>query len=180
MAEQTSQPTRRVVTGHDSNNVAKVLIDGVATNVRSNRPGQYTTMMWATDGAPASMPVGEDAEDMGQRKLGTYPPVNGTRFMIAEYPPNNTPLMHRTETIDYIVVLSGQIDMEMDEGKVVTLRPGDVMIQRGTNHAWNNRYSETCRMAFVLVDAQPLGFTQYLRSRENEHAQLSAGQGAKG
>ena len=147
---------RRVVTGHDDRNIAKVIVDGPATNVRGNRPGQFTTMMWCTDSAPCSMPVGENAEDMGARKLGTYPPVAGTRFMIAEYPPNNSPTMHRTETIDYIIVLSGKIDMEMDEGKVVTLGPGEVMIQRGTYHAWRNKGPDVCRMAFVLVDAVPL------------------------
>jgi quercetin dioxygenase-like cupin family protein len=102
------------------------------------------------------MPVGLDAEDMGARPLGTYPPVNGTRFMIAEYPPGNVPRMHRTETLDYIVVLQGAIEMELDKGEIVTLRQGDVMVQRGTNHAWVNRGPEICRMAFVLVDAEPL------------------------
>ena len=163
------EPIRRIVTGHDDKNIAKVIIDGSAQNIRASRPGQFTTMMWCTDSAPCTMPVGEKAEDMGARILGTYPPVAGTRFMIAEYPPDNKPTMHRTETIDYIIVLSGKIDMELDEGKVVTLGHGEVMIQRGTNHAWINRYSETCRMAFVLVDAQPLGFAEFLRSRENEH-----------
>ena len=161
-----AQPIRRIVTGHDDNNVAKVIIDAPAANVRSNRPGQFTTLLWCTDGAPAKMPVGEKAEDMGARVLGTYPPVNGTRFMIAEYPPNNKPTMHRTETIDYIVVLSGKIDMELDEGEIVTLNTGDVMVQRGTNHAWINRYDEVCRMVFVLVDAKPLGLTEHLRPRE--------------
>lgn len=162
------RPVRRIVTGHDDDNIAKVIIDSPADNVRTSRPGQFTTMMWCTDSAPCEMPVGEQAEDMGARKLGTYPPVAGTRFMIAEYPPDNKPTMHRTETIDYIIVLSGKIDMEMDAGKIVNMGPGDVMIQRGTNHAWINRYSETCRMAFVLVDAAPLGFTEFLRSRDNE------------
>jgi quercetin dioxygenase-like cupin family protein len=174
----SSTPIRRVVTGHTDDNVATVLIDDVARNVRGNRPGQYTTLMWCTDGAPADMAVGLDAEDMGERKLGTYPPVNGTRFMIAEYPPNNAAVMHRTETIDYIIVLSGKIDMELDKGEMVTIKQGDVMIQRGTNHAWINRYDEVCRMVFVLVDAKPLGFTEHLRSRDNEHAHLAAG--AKG
>jgi quercetin dioxygenase-like cupin family protein len=178
MPNDKPEPIRRIVTGHDANDIAKVLIDGPAENIRSGRPGQFTTLMWCTDSAPCTMPVGEDAEDMGARKLGTYPPVNGTRFMIAEYPPNNNPIMHRTETIDYIIVLSGKIDMELDKGEVVTLKQGDVMIQRGTNHAWFNRYDETCRMAFVLIDAAPLGFTEHLRSRENEHAQLA--HGAKG
>ena len=157
------QRTRRVVTGHGAGDIAKVLMDGPAMNTRATRPGQFTTLMWCTEGSPAAMPLGEAAEDMGARILGTYPPAGGTRFMIAEYPPGNHPSMHRTETIDYIIVLSGRIDMEMDAGEVVTLAAGDVMIQRGTNHAWINRYSEICRMAFVLVDAQPLGLTQFLR-----------------
>ncbi len=160
------QLIRRVVTGHDDKNIAKVIIEGAAQNICGNRPGQFTTMMWCTDSAPCAMPVGETAEDMGARVLGTYPPVAGTRFMIAEYPPNNKPTMHRTETVDYIIVLSGRIDMEMDKGELVTLGPGEVMIQRGTNHAWINRYDEVCRMAFVLVDAAPLGFTEHLRARE--------------
>ena len=174
----THTPIRRVVTGHTADNFATVIVDGDAKNVRGNRPGQYTTLMWCTDGAPADMAVGLDVEDMGDRKLGTYPPVNGTRFMIAEYPPNNAAVMHRTETIDYIIVLSGKIDMELDKGEIVTIKQGDVMIQRGTNHAWINRYDEVCRMVFVLVDAKPLGFTEHLRSRDNEHSHLAAG--AKG
>ena len=173
-----SVPIRRIITGHTADGVATVIKDGVAENVRGNRPGQYTTLMWCTDGAPADMAIGVDAEDMGARKLGTYPPVNGTRFMIAEYPPNNAAVMHRTETIDYIIVLSGKIDMELDKGEMVTLNTGDVMIQRGTNHAWINRYDETCRMVFVLVDGVPLGYTEHLRSRDNEHAHLASG--AKG
>jgi quercetin dioxygenase-like cupin family protein len=158
MSENRPQPIRRVVTGHDDKGSAKVIIDGQAQNVRaSSSPGQFSTLMWSSDSMPCDMPLGENAEDMGARKLGTYPPVNGTRFMIAEYPPGNHPHMHRTETIDYIVVIDGEIDMEMDEGRMVTLRRGDVMIQRGTNHSWINRSKEVCRMAFVLVDAKPLG-----------------------
>ena len=124
MADKAS-PIRRIVTGHDSNGSAKVIIDGDAQNVRTgSSPGQYTTLMWCTDSMPGAMPLGEDAEDMGARKLGTYPPVNGTRFMIAEYPPDNIPRMHRTETIDYIIVLDGEIDMELDEGRVVVDEEG--------------------------------------------------------
>jgi quercetin dioxygenase-like cupin family protein len=152
------QPIRRIVTGHDSENHAVVLIDDVAQNVReASSPGQYTTLMWCSDSMPVDMPVGEDAEDMGARKLGTCPPVNGTRFMIAEYAPGNIPKMHRTETIDYIIVLDGEIDMELDDGRMVTMKRNDVMIQRGTNHAWINRGPGICRMAFVLIDAKPLG-----------------------
>ena len=154
----TKMNIRRVVTGHDDKGQATVITDGVATNERAGAAvGQYSTLMWCTDSMPCDMPVGEDAEDMGARKLGTYPPVNGTRFMIAEYPPGNVPRMHRTETIDYIIVLSGEIEMELDNKEYVTIRQDDVMIQRGTYHAWRNVSDKPCRMVFVLVDAKPLG-----------------------
>lgn len=154
---------RRVVTGHDLDGKAKVLIDAVATNEKpGSSAGQYSTQMWATDSVPADIPVGEDFEDTGMREMGTYPPLNGTRFMIAEYPPGNTPRMHRTETIDYIIVLDGEIEMELDDGEYVTIRAGDVMIQRGTYHAWRNVSDKPCRMAFVLIDAKPLGIGEPL------------------
>jgi quercetin dioxygenase-like cupin family protein len=115
------------------------------------------------------MPLGLDAEDLGARNLGTYPPVNGTRFMIAEYPPGNRGRRHRTETVDYIVVLSGEIDMELDKGETVHMKTGDVMVQRGTYHTWLNRGTEPCRMMFVLIDAKPLGIGEALQ-REGAHA----------
>ena len=150
------RPIRRVVTGHDHNNVAKVLIDEDATNTRSSQPGRFSTLIWSTDGTPADISVGEDVEDMGARKLGTAPPTGGTRFTINDIPPGATGAMHRTETLDYVIVLSGELDMEMDDS-TVTLKAGDVMVQRGTNHAWINRGSDYARVAFVLIDAEPLG-----------------------
>ncbi len=154
----TRMNIRRVVTGHDESGQAKVIIDSNATNERAgSAAGQCNTLMWCTDSMPCDMPLGENAEDMGARMLGTYPPVNGTRFMIAEYPPGNIPRMHRTETIDYIIVLDGEIEMELDNRETVTIRQGDVMIQRGTLHAWRNISQKPCRMAFVLIDAKPLG-----------------------
>ena len=103
MADKAS-PIRRIVTGHDSNGSAKVIIDGDAQNVRTgSSPGQYTTLIWCTNSMPCDMPVGENAEDMGARVLGTYPPVNGTRFIVMQIDPGVPGAMHRTETIDYIV-----------------------------------------------------------------------------
>jgi quercetin dioxygenase-like cupin family protein len=144
------------VTGHDASNVAKVIIDGAATNARRPPSGLVSTLMWCTDTMPCEMPVGENVEDMGARKLGTPPPPNGTRFAVIDFPPGCPPSMHRTETIDYVIVVSGEIDMDMD-GSTVKLKAGDVVIQRGTNHAWANRGTETARIAVVLVDAKPLG-----------------------
>ena len=113
-------------------------------------------MMWCTDGSPAAMPIGESVEDFGARILGTAPPRNGTRFAVIDFPPGNHPHMHRTETIDYVIVIEGEIEMEMDASSV-TLKAGDILVQRGTNHAWINRSKERARVAFVLIDAEPLG-----------------------
>jgi quercetin dioxygenase-like cupin family protein len=149
-------PIRRIVTGHDANGVAKVLIDGPVTTVRSSRPGSASRLMWATEQTPAKMPIGEDIEDMGTRLMGTQPPKNGTRFTINDIPPGRPGRMHRTETIDYAIVLAGEVDMDVDDS-TVKLKAGDVVIQRGTNHSWINRGSGTARIAFVLIDAEPLG-----------------------
>ena len=149
-------PIRRVVTGHDGNNVAKVLIDSAATNHKSSSPGTVSTLIWTTDAAPADIAVGAKIEDYGARILGTAPPPKGTRFTVIDFPPGNSGRMHRTETIDYVIVIAGEIDMDMDDS-TVHLRAGDVMVQRGTNHAWINRGTERARVAFVLVDATPLG-----------------------
>lgn len=149
-------PIRRVVTGHDSSNVAKALIDGRATNAKFPQAGLVSTMMWCTDGTPATVPVGEKIEDMGARILGTAPPAKGTRFAVIDFPPGNHPHMHRTETVDYVIVMEGEIDMDMDDS-TVKLKAGDIMVQRGTNHAWANRSDKRARVAFVLVDAEPLG-----------------------
>jgi quercetin dioxygenase-like cupin family protein len=105
---------------------------------------------------PADISIGEKAEDMGARILGTAPPENGSRFIVMEFAAGVESEMHRTETIDYIVMLDGEIDMDMDDS-TVKLRAGDIMVQRGTNHAWVNRSKAPARMAIVLLDAKPLG-----------------------
>jgi quercetin dioxygenase-like cupin family protein len=150
------QPTRRVITGHDLNNVAKVIIDGQAKNTKLPREGVASTLMWCSDQMPVDIAVGENAEDMGARILGTAPPANGSRFIVMEFAPGVVSEMHRTETIDYIIVLSGEIEMDMDDS-TVKLHTGDVMVQRGTNHAWANRSKEPARLAIVLMDGKPLG-----------------------
>ena len=146
---------RRVVTGHDGE-VAKVMIDAPATNAKYPGSGNVSTMIWCTDKSPAAMPVGKNFEDMGARILGTAPPAHGTRFAVIDFPPGNKPHMHRTETIDYVIVLEGEIEMDMDDS-TVKLKAGDIMVQRGTNHAWANRGTARARVAFVLIDADPLG-----------------------
>ena len=150
------KPIRRVVTGHDSKHAAKVILEGPAANTKTPRQGVASTLMWSTDSMPADIAIGERVEDMGARILGTAPPENGSRFIVMEFAPGIASEMHRTETIDYIAVLAGEIDMDMDDS-TVKLRAGDIMVQRGTNHAWVNRGNEPARLAIVLLDAKPLG-----------------------
>ena len=155
-------PIRRIVTGHDAKHVAKVLTDGPATNAKFPGPGIVSTMIWCTDRMPADIAIGETPEDMGARVIGTPPPPNGTRFAVIDFPPGNAAIMHRTETIDYVIMIEGELEMDMDD-TTVKLKPGDVMVQRGTNHAWVNRSDKPARAAFVLIDAKPLGIGHPVR-----------------
>jgi quercetin dioxygenase-like cupin family protein len=157
MSERPDYPrVRRIVTGHDGKHVAKVLLDADATNEKYPDPGMISTLLWVTDSMPADISIGESPEDMGDRILGSAPPENGTRFCVIDFPPNNVPVTHRTETLDYVICLEGEIEMDMDES-TVTMKAGDILIQRGTNHAWMNRSGARARIAVVLVDAKPLG-----------------------
>jgi naringenin degradation protein FdeH len=151
-----TKPIRRVITGHNGDHVAKVILEGAAGNTKMPRPGVASTLMWCSDEMPADIAIGEQVEDMGARILGTAPPRNGSRFIVMEFAPGIASEMHRTETIDYIIVIDGEIDMDMDDS-TMKLKAGDVMVQRGTNHAWVNRGTAPARLAIVLLDAKPLG-----------------------
>ena len=156
MVEQTSRSLpkfRRVVTTHDANGRATVWIDAEATNHKFPDEKVSSTLMWSTIATPTSL-LGE--EDEGARILGSAPPAGGSRFTMMEFQPGNTLHgLHRTDTVDYVICVSGQIDMFLDESRFVTLRAGDVLIQRGTYHAWVNRSDKPCRLAVVLIDALP-------------------------
>ena len=142
---------RRVVTGHDAGGRAVVKIDEVAKNVESRRAGIESAVVWSTHG----FPVDNDGDADGSAlPLGTTR-ENGTVFRVLRYEPGVVPRRHRTDSVDYAVVISGSIDMELD-GETVTLRAGDVLIQRGTIHNWVNRGTEPCLIAFVLVSAKPV------------------------
>lgn len=152
----TVSPIRRVVTGHNDKNVAKVLLDDVATNVKYPAPGIVSTTLWNTLETPATITVGESIEDMGNREIVLAPVANGSRFAIIDFLPGNADFMHRTDTIDYAIVLSGEIEMRLDTSSV-TLKAGDVVIQRGTNHSWVNKSDAPARIAVVLIDGASLG-----------------------
>ncbi len=141
---------RRVVTGHDANGKARVAIDEIASNVISRRPGQDSVVVWASDQLPADVSTFHDISSEVEKS--TVP--GGSVFRICRYEPGVAPRNHRTESIDYAVVVSGAIDMELDEGEKVHLKAGDVVVQRGTVHNWTNNGDVPCVVAFVLVAAQ--------------------------
>jgi len=142
---------RRVITGHDATGRAVVKIDEVSKNAFTGRPGATGINVWTTQGFPAN---NDCAEDAGLRNVGTTLP-DGTIFRVLEFAPGLAARNHRTDSIDYIVVISGEIDMELDDS-VVHLRAGDVMVQRGTIHNWVNRGTAPCVLAVILIAAKPV------------------------
>jgi mannose-6-phosphate isomerase-like protein (cupin superfamily) len=170
--------TRRVVTGHDDNGKAIIESDGPAPNVRVREgAGFVSTLLWVTDETPVNAGLRIDRAD---RTIAVAPPPNGSILRIVDFPPvtpevdamDGTALrqamgvdhagsagapsrhayMHRTKSVDYGIVLSGEIDMLLDDSEV-HLKAGDIVIQQATNHAWVNRSSDFCRIAFILIDA---------------------------
>jgi len=171
------RPVRRVVTGHDAQGRAVVMMDGLAASVlnRPSRPDVALTNLWATGDRPTT----RTDHDPVDGPVVLPPPPGGTVFRIVQFDPEDPealaradgtaafadlgaagnvvasqrhPYMHRTETVDYAVVLQGSITMLLDD-EDVELTVGDVIIQNGTNHAWANRGTAPCLIAFVLIDA---------------------------
>ena len=142
---------RRVVTGHDQNGRAIVAIDETTTNVHSARPGASASVIWTTEKFPVD---NSGNEDTSGRKVGTTL-AGGTIFRVVEFSPGVQGRNHRTDSIDYAVIISGEIDMEID-GDTVHLKAGDVLVQRGTIHNWINRGTAPCVIAFILIDAKPV------------------------
>jgi quercetin dioxygenase-like cupin family protein len=145
-------PLRRVVTGHDAAGRAVVTDDALLTP----NPGPVGvadfTLVWTT----TSMPVdNDDATDGRQREVGLSMP-GGTVLRIVDMLPGGVSSMHRTSTIDYGIVMSGVVELELDDGAVTRMEAGAVIVQRGTLHAWRNPSADTtARIAFVLIDAKP-------------------------
>ena len=149
---------RRVVTGHDANGNAVVATDERLTAV-SRRIGANITgcEIWSTD----RMPVDNSEAASAAQRAGFVKRYNyvgtgqGTTIRITEWAPGHARFTHRTETVDYAILLSGEIDLELENGKVVQLKPGDVVVQRGTTHTWVNRGTVPAVTAFILIDAKP-------------------------
>lgn len=171
--------TRRIVTGHDAEGNSIFVQDGPAPNLRQPdaQPNLAMIDLWETTESPASNTGNADAAD---RPMRLSPPPGGTLFRVLVLPPekernfagvqdtfrqwgeehvltrkNRHPAFHKTDTVDYAIVLEGEVWALMDIGETL-MKAGDVLVQRGTNHAWSNRSDQPVRIAFVLVSAQPL------------------------
>jgi quercetin dioxygenase-like cupin family protein len=145
---------RRVVTGHDEHGVSVFAADGPVPVVRTAPDGALFYEIWGTDSAPA--PIGQDPVNAGTPDptldaLTVPPAPNGTKIRINEFPPGVVSPVHRTQSVDYGIVLSGEVVLVLDDAETV-LQAGDVVVQRGTSHRWENRSGATARMAFILVD----------------------------
>jgi mannose-6-phosphate isomerase-like protein (cupin superfamily) len=174
------KPVRRVVTGHDATGKAIVIMDGPSPTWNRNPASDTESgLVWITDSTPADIAV---SADQSARKIAIPPPARGSICRVVEFgpmtkemedlpinhlsstmgeghvskgrPPRH-PFMHRTRSIDYAIVLDGEIDMLLDDSEV-HLKAGDVLVQQGTNHAWVNRGKKPCRICFVLIDAKEL------------------------
>ena len=151
-AKRKGPQIRRIVTGHDARGKSVVWLDGPATNHKFPDDKLSATLMWVTDQLPADFGADEDAAN---RVTGTAPPPGGTRLAVLELQPGNTLHgLHRTDTIDYVICISGEVEMELDDS-TVKMQAGDVLIQRGTNHGWVNRSNAPARIAVMLADGRP-------------------------
>jgi len=175
------KPIRRIVTGHDARGRSVIVSDGPSPHVLTlpGRTDFALTNLWVTDSAPASNAGNADA---AARPVVLEPPHRGAIFRVVEFPPDQAagsfdrkaafaamgadhamhpsasrhPGMHKTDTVDFALVLSGEIWALMDEGETL-MRAGDTLVQRGTNHAWSNRSDRPSLVAFILISATPLG-----------------------
>lgn len=142
---------RRVVTGHDASGRGVVISDGPPAVSRQVADGASFYELWATASSPAPIEAVEPEPVAQSDPVG--PPAGGTRVRVVDMPAGTRSPMHRTESVDYGIVLAGTLTLTL-EGEETTVGPGDLIVQRGTDHAWENRSDEPVRMLFVLLDGR--------------------------
>src|SRR5690348_7411315 len=177
MTMHPAHQIRRIVTGHDDDGKAIIESDGICPHVKVREvAGFVSSLLWVTDETPARVDL---RQDRAARTIGVPPPANGSILRVVDFPPvtkeaeaisqetllkemgaghhshdggkTRHAFMHRTKSVDYAIVLQGEIDMLLDDSEV-HLKAGDFLVQQATNHAWVNRSDKVCRIAFVLID----------------------------
>jgi mannose-6-phosphate isomerase-like protein (cupin superfamily) len=149
------RPVRRIVCADAPGGKSKAIHDGPAPEVRTDpaRPGFSSTFIWATDATPARI---DDASGSYRLAHLSVPPPGGSLCRIVTLPPDGAraprPAMQRTRTLDFCLILEGEITLVLDTEEVA-LRAGDTVVQRGTRHAWSNRSSRPCMIAISSHDA---------------------------
>jgi quercetin dioxygenase-like cupin family protein len=146
-------PPRRIVTGHDSDGRSIVLSDG-APPITHDVEGATFHEVWRTFAAPT--PITPDEPEPTERGLQVGPGAGGTVIRVIDFEPGTVSPMHRTESVDYGLVLAGEMTLLLTDSET-PLRAGDVVVQRGTDHAWANRSGGVATIAFVLVDGACTG-----------------------
>jgi quercetin dioxygenase-like cupin family protein len=142
---------RRVVTGHDHDGKSVFLSDGAPPVARTASDGAGFHEIWSTAATP--VPLGAAEPDPAAGEVRVPPPPQGTKIRVNEFPPGVVSPVHRTQSVDYGIVVEGEMVLVLDDSETV-LRRGDVVVQRGTSHRWENRSGQVARMVFVLVDAE--------------------------
>jgi mannose-6-phosphate isomerase-like protein (cupin superfamily) len=172
---------RRVVTGHDAQGKSVFVSDGATPRAHSfeHFPGHAAAQVWSVDGPPV---VPHEGGDPTAARGSVMPPAGGNSLLLVDFPPDAvmggaadpaaafaslvealpglmetfepaSPGMHTTDTVDYAIVLSGEIWLELDDGAVKLVKAGDVVVQHGTRHAWRNRSEQVVRVAFMMTGA---------------------------
>jgi mannose-6-phosphate isomerase-like protein (cupin superfamily) len=161
------KPVRRIVTGHDADGKAVILHDGPTPYVAQRGEGNVISLCWITNETPADL---SHTRDNAAQKTGVPPPRNGSICRVVDFAPYKGEILrqmgidpatqgyqrhiftHRTRSIDYAIILEGEIDMLLDDTEV-HCKAGDILVQQGTNHAWVNNSGKPCRICFVLIDS---------------------------
>lgn len=153
MSETRSPPVRRIVTGHDKAGRAIFKSDDLLPVEPIPSGDAAFSLVWTT----ATVPADNNDETDGRSRDAGLTLNQGSVIRIVDMLPGGTSPMHRTNSIDYGIVLSGEVELELDDGAVTTAGPGDIIVQRGTMHLWRNRSAtENCRIVFVLIEAEPV------------------------
>jgi quercetin dioxygenase-like cupin family protein len=142
---------RRIVTVTDDDGKAVVQYDGPAPTVIETSPFVTVSNLWITDHFP--LPV-DDQNDLGKTKVPRQPPAGHTIFRTVEFKPGNTRDMHVTNSIDFAIVISGEVELELDDGVKLSMKTGDTLVQQANIHGWNNVGTVPCLIAFVLVSTE--------------------------